>query len=188
MSLQNVLPTLETRDRFIVELLLHTGLRNGGLRGLLIRNISSDWRFINDVLEKGSKLRRVPIRTELRKGFVRYMTWRKQFHAQPHMPLIVADPRHMGKKPHDYRISPKTVWTIVHKALTSAGIPPELAHPHTLRHTFARQFLEQLEGKVSTERGLIMLQKILGHSDIRTTMRYLTQDADEMYDLMRDMV
>ena len=42
-------------------------------------------------------------------------------------------------------------------------------HPHKIRHSFAVNFLKQTK----SPNGLIILQKLLGHSNIQTTMIYL---------------
>jgi integrase len=43
---------------------------------------------------------------------------------------------------------------------------------HDLRHTFATHFLRQMAGSIGKDMALAMLQQLLGHSNIKTTMRY----------------
>ncbi len=59
-----------------------------------------------------------------------------------------------------------TAWRRVKKVMEMARIPPYLAHPHTLRHTFATE---------ADDCGIEVhiIQGLLGHTSIRTTRRYL---------------
>jgi integrase len=42
-------------------------------------------------------------------------------------------------------------------------------HPHTFRHSFAVNYLKQAD----TANDLVILRKLMGHSSIMTTMKYL---------------
>ena len=56
----------------------------------------------------------------------------------------------------------------------AAKIPDGTVHPHTLRHTFAYLFLKKNPGDLRT------LADLLGHNDIKTTMRYTAStEADK---------
>jgi integrase/recombinase XerD len=62
-------------------------------------------------------------------------------------------------------LSPRSVFCTCRKAARLAGIAKKV-HPHSLRHAFATHLLE--DGV-----NLVIIQKLLGHADIRTTALYL---------------
>jgi site-specific recombinase XerD len=57
----------------------------------------------------------------------------------------------------------------------AAEIEPELAHAQVLRHTYATRHLRETGD-------LAGLQRLLGHADIRTTMRYVHVTRDELHE------
>lgn len=58
-----------------------------------------------------------------------------------------------------------------------AGIPEEKRHPHALRHTCATE----LAGRAP----LHVVQRILGHSNLAATQRYLHASGDDVRDAMQ---
>jgi integrase len=62
-------------------------------------------------------------------------------------------------------LTTKAVFFTCRKAAKLAAIPKPV-HPHSLRHAFATHLLD--DGV-----NLVVIQKLLGHSDIKTTARYL---------------
>ena len=47
--------------------------------------------------------------------------------------------------------------------------PFDWVHPHTFRHSFAVNYLRQAD----SANDLVILRKLMGHSSILTTMKYL---------------
>lgn len=80
------------------------------------------------------------------------------------------NPRMHSATPMLYHIHRSAVQKRIGRAIRDARIPKK-AHCHTLRHSFATHWLENAEG--SHEIAIIRLQKLLGHSDPKTTMIYL---------------
>jgi integrase/recombinase XerD len=62
-------------------------------------------------------------------------------------------------------LSTKSIFLMCRNAAAQAGLAKPV-HPHSLRHAFATHLLDD---GVS----LIIIQKLLGHSDLKTTARYL---------------
>lgn len=62
--------------------------------------------------------------------------------------------------------SRQRVWQIIKK---SVGSYHSWVHPHTFRHSFAVNYLRQAD----SANDLVILRKLMGHSSILTTMKYL---------------
>lgn len=77
------------------------------------------------------------------------------------------DPKWGGKL---YHIHDSAVQKQIGHAIRAAKIAKK-AGCHTLRHSFATHWLESAEG--SHEAALLRLQRLLGHTDPKTTMIYL---------------
>jgi integrase/recombinase XerD len=58
------------------------------------------------------------------------------------------------------------VWAVVKRCVEAAGIRGKEISPHSLRHTFAIRTLR-------LKRNVVALQKLLGHSALTTTQRYV---------------
>lgn len=87
-----------------------------------------------------------------------------------------------GKKPDEqlFSLSQTTYRNRMSEAGRLAGVEAELVYPHAFRHYFAKEFLRTAED----QRALRVLQVILGHSDISTTMIYLQFSNTEVADMM----
>lgn len=79
-----------------------------------------------------------------------------------------------------FSYSQTTYRTRLKKAAALAGVDPDKVFPHAFRHYYAKEFLRtRTEGNA-----LVMLQRILGHSDIKTTMIYLDYTNKEVVEAM----
>ena len=67
---------------------------------------------------------------------------------------------------------------VVRRTMIRSGLKPPKMGPHTLRHTFARRFL-RLGGNLAS------LQRLLGHTDIQSTMVYAWMSDRDLMDQHR---
>ncbi len=152
------------RDRAMVETMYACGLRVSELTALRQRDILFDVELIR-VFGKGSKERIVPIGNEALTWIVRYQTTARGQLIRTAETDDVLFLSSRGKQ-----ISRMTVWNIIQKACTTAGIEQHV-HPHMFRHSFATHLLE---GGAD----LRAVQEMLGHADIATTQIYTHIDRD----------
>ena len=78
------------------------------------------------------------------------------------------------------QIDRTNVWRRMKTLCAYAGIAPQKAFPHNLRHLFARTFYEQ-------ERDISALADILGHSSVNTTRIYIISTGAEHAKRMEKM-
>ena len=145
------------RGAVIVLTLLDTGLRVNELINLKMGNVWLEDGLVK-VLGKGNKERLVPIGKQIRKLLWRYIT---HYRPEPALPkldnlFLTQDGRPLTKN---------RVESIMKRYGLAAGFTGVRCSPHTLRHTFAINFLRN-DGDVFS------LQKILGHSSLEMTRRY----------------
>ena len=70
------------------------------------------------------------------------------------------------------KMTTRGVASVINKAAKKAEIPKEVMHPHSFRHFFAKQFLNE-------KNDITLLGDLLGHSDISTTAIYTRLTAEE---------
>jgi integrase/recombinase XerC len=78
-------------------------------------------------------------------------------------------------------LSTKAVRRIVIKLARLAGITYKKVTPHTLRHSFATH-LKDAGVRID------VIQKLLGHSSITETMRYLHTGEEDMEEAVKELV
>jgi len=138
----------------ILATLYATGLRASELRFLQVRDIDSQ-RMVLHVREgKGQMPRELPLSPVLLERLRVYWRWR-----QP-KDWLFPSTQHHGNP-----MCPKSLRLVCTHAGRRAGMEKPL-HPHVFRHSFATHLLDQ-----GTD--LRTIQVLLGHTDLRTTARYL---------------
>lgn len=132
------------RDRAMISVFLDTGIRSGELAGLSWSNIGADGVRVDG--KTGERV--VPLSPHVRQLLVG---------------LGGASDIWTGARG---RLGNWGVQQAVRRILYRAGITESKAGPHVLRHTFATLFVKS-GGNVR------VLQQILGHTDLKTTMIYV---------------
>lgn len=136
----------------MIMLFYGTGIRRAELLSIKLSDIDSS-RMVIKILGKGNKERIVPINEILLNQLRAY--WKKY---QPKEYLFETNDR---KKPY----SGRSIQHMFNLAKKRAGITKE-GGPHMLRHTYATHLVE-------AGVPLVMVQRLMGHSSIRTTAGYL---------------
>lgn len=145
------------RDRAILELLFSSGLRVSELVALNRADFSLAKNELS-IEGKGGKRRVVFISEMAQKALYMYLKKRRDTDEA----LFVR--HHKTKDDRNLRLSVRTVQRIVKKYATRVGISKDI-HPHTLRHSFATDLLQN-------GADIRSVQALLGHSSISTTQVY----------------
>ena len=150
-----------------LKLIYCCGLRLSECLGLTRHDVKGDDQKLYIRQSKNNKDRMVPIGLEMLEDLRRYWkVHRNPLLLFPHTGRgsnardAVAARMHAATRPMPY----SSLGRLLLKARAELNIPR--ASPHALRHSFATHFLEA-EGNIHS------LQKVLGHSNIETTMAYL---------------
>ncbi len=143
---------LAPRDRALVNLLIDTGVRIGEAISLARDDIQEESII---VMGKTGE-REVPISPETREQLLGLIVQNRQLFQGTKGPMT---------RSGGYRI--------IRLALRAAGISGKKCGPHVLRHTFGRQY-------IMAGGDLVSLQRILGHSDIKTTRIYAELDLRDV--------
>lgn len=152
------------RDYVACVLILDTGLRIGEVARLDVEDIEDS--KIN-VRGKGGKLRRVYMGQKMGQLLQDYLERCRPWFANGHKALFP-----LAKYPESGRLRPGYFSALIRRRLDAAGVPRMNSSGHRLRHTFAYNFLKG-GGNV------FALQKLLGHSSLEMTKRYvMLADSD----------
>jgi site-specific recombinase XerD len=146
------------RDRAIFEVLFATGLRISELCRLNRDTINLE-RGEFSVKGKGGKIRVVFLSDSAKIALKKYLDKRTDLEE----PLFVSFKKSKNLEPRG-RLTPRTVERLINYYAKKAGIVKKVT-PHTLRHLFATDLLQN-------GADLRSVQMLLGHSNISTTQVY----------------
>ncbi|WP_226087452.1 tyrosine-type recombinase/integrase [Mesobacillus sp. S13] len=152
----------EARNKAIIAILADTGIRAMELRGLLSINVKETSIL---VYGKGNKERYVFISPALKRILIKYERIKKHYFKDKD----TSDHYFLSYRGTD--ISHVGLDNIIKMAGKRAGIEGKRVSPHSFRHFFSVQCL--LNGI-----DIYTLSKLLGHSEIQTTQRYLQSLED----------
>jgi integrase/recombinase XerD len=150
---------LDARNKAIIAMLADTGLRAIEIRTFKVKTLIDKDNIV--VMGKGNKERNVPITPALKKFLVKYERQKAKYFKEF---ASTADNYFLNYNGGE--ISHTALWNITREAGKRADVEDARVSPHTFRHYYAVNAL--LNGK-----DLYTLSRLLGHSDVSTTQRYL---------------
>lgn len=152
------------RDKLILYLLYHTGMRLSELIGLQDGQLSQEQMTVK-VLGKRNKERIIPFLPELTLLIDQYRKVRdSKMKEREHDYFFVTE---KGKK-----VYPKLVYDVVVKYLTTCTTIQKKS-PHVLRHTFATHML-------NNGADLNTIKEILGHANLSATQVYTHNSVEKL--------
>lgn len=160
---------LDVRNQLIMVILFDSGLRNAEVCDLKVDDIRGNSIH---VFGKGKKVRYVPLTPIINKYLIRYLRVREEYIKDK----IGYDRDYLLLSQKGKKLTVETLERIVRDAGEQSNIRPGIrVSPHTCRHYYAQS---QLRNGCD----LYTVSKLLGHSKIDTTKRYLQSMHDD--DLM----
>ena len=139
------------------------------VRNIELHHLDFDRQMLHVVQGKGQKDRYVPLSEHLIRGLKTFISVENPtqylFNGNQNRNIEEIDQVVTNRLDFDSRYSQRGVQWVIKTISKKAGITKEV-HTHTLRHSFATHLLED---GVS----IIMVQKLLGHERIESTMEYL---------------
>ncbi len=149
----------DLRNLAIILLMMNTGLRVSEVAGLKLSDVEmSDRKGQVTVCGKGTKVRTIPLNAEIRKALRDYLAKRPK--VQHDSLLVNQKGEPLGRLGIEYQVA--TLGRL-------AGL--EHVTPHMLRHTFAKNLVDQ---SVSLDQ----VATLMGHRSLTTTARY-TQPSQQ---------
>lgn len=158
---------LSDRNSALLQLMLQAGLRVGEVVKLQYRDITINQRSgaVRIYETKGFKEREVPLNSSARKALSQYIESRENS-IQLEDPLFITK---QGKAP-----TVRALQLVIMNLGRRANINRIRVTPHTLRHTFATNFLHANPGN------LVELAMLLGHESLDTTAIYTKASREKL--------
>ena len=149
---------MEVRNRLMLMTFFDTGIRVSELIDLKLSQVKDEYILIHG---KGDKERVVPKSPLLNKWMFKYLNTRENFFAYRRVPENVFLSRN-GRP-----MTTESIHRVIKIAGKAVGVSRDIrVSPHTSRHTFAQM---QLKNGLD----LYSLSRLMGHSNISITQRYL---------------
>lgn len=153
----------DRRWYFIVWTLAATGARISELVQIKVEHVRSG-HF--DIYSKGGKVRRIYFPTRLRKDLIHWAGEESRY-------LFV---NHRG-----HRLTTRGIAARLKEKAIIYGMTPEIVHPHSFRHLYAKNFLDRCND-------LVLLADLMGHESVDTTRIYLQRSSREQVSLINRVV
>jgi integrase len=175
---------MQMRSRAIVETVLATSMRPADLRRLRLRHLSGDLTKILGLPTKFQRVRNYVVRSDLRMVLEKWIYVRESAlvdridgyrgltnQEKEELPLFLSFRGSNLREPESFQMATKTIYRTFAGASGIAKIP--VAAGRKCRHTFAHQVLD-------ATKDIRLVSQLLGHSDVRTTMRYTERSDAQM--------
>jgi len=148
------------KERALIEFLLSSGVRVSELSDMKVTDIDMDTLSVHVVCGKGAKGRKTYIDELCKSHLQKYLLAREETHD-----ILFCNRLHEKMKPGGIRFILKSIGK-------RAGV--EDVHPHRFRRTFATNL---------SKRGMDIqeIRKLLGHSNINTTLEYIYTDDSKVH-------
>ncbi len=158
------------RDYVMLAVMAGCGLREAEVVGIKIGDFreAAEDQVLLRVLGKGAKVRNVPISPDLWRLIQRFVLLTERSFTSN---LDARKPLFTSRVGKDKPLTTRSVQNIVKKYVRAAGISKAIS-PHSIRHTVGTNM-------AVNEAPLLVIQQFLGHSDPKTTLRYIRR-AEEL--------
>ncbi len=148
------------RDRAVLEVFYSTGIRLGELCSLTIYDADLQGKMLRINQGKGGKDRVVPLGKHAIRFLREYIS-----KIRPHFTRKNRKSRTLFVNQQGQPLSKQVVSVMVRSSAQKAGLKKQVS-AHVLRHTFASML-------VKNGADVVAVQKMLGHSDLKTTQGYI---------------
>ncbi len=177
MAVFNLRAATGLRDRCMFELMYHAGMRIGEVCALELRDVDLSEGHVRIVAGKtGDRTARFNAAL-LSPLLERWLDRRRQLGVAKSAPLFCTVQSRPGK-PRGGSVDANQLREKIKLAARKAGLDPRQVHPHALRHSFSKHYLED-------KKNVRDLQKLLGHVNLETTSQYLEIVDSDLDDKMR---
>jgi integrase/recombinase XerD len=172
-------PPEQLRMAALLEILYASGIRVSELVGLQLRSIVVDpvTKTLQKMLMikgKGDKERMVPLNETAVVAITSYLKVRDYFVEKNGMTTSAWLFPSLSQQGH---LTRQGFGQLLKQQAVIAGLDPEILSPHVIRHSFATHLFNR-------GADLLVIQKLLGHSDISTTQIYTHVIPEHLMDLV----
>lgn len=150
------------RDRFVIDLLYHTGIRLAELLKIRMQDLDQTGNLLK-VTGKRNKERIIPFNDTLKETLSQYLKLRNGMVVKGDYLIVTKN----GEAAY-----PKLIYRIVHSYLSVVSSISQKS-PHTIRHTFATHLLNR-----GADLGAI--KELLGHANLSATQIYTHNDINSL--------
>ena len=157
---------LDYRNKVIMIMLFDSGIRNSELCSIKVDDIKTSHIVIHG---KGKKIRHVPITAIMNKFLIKYQRCRENYIKDK----IAYQEEYLFLSQKGKKLTVETIENVVRNCGVGCDIRSDIrCSPHTCRHFYAQS---QLKNGCD----LFTVSKLLGHTNINVTKRYLNSMNDD---------